>query len=73
MIIDDVSLNIPEGSVTALVGPFDGGKTTLCHLISRFWDVDGGKITLGGMDVKDYDMDALMRNFSFIFQNVYLF
>ena len=50
-----------------------GGKTALCHLLSRFWDVDSGRVTLGGHDVRDYDMDSLMRNFSFVFQNVYLF
>ena len=55
------------------MGPSGGGKTTLCHLLSRFWDVDSGQITLGGHDVREYDMDSLMRNFSFVFQNVYLF
>lgn len=48
-------------------------KTTLCHLIARFWDVDKGNITLGGEDVRSYSMDSLMKNFSFVFQNVYLF
>ena len=55
------------------MGPSGGGKTTLCHLLSRFWDVDSGRITLGGHDVREYDMDSLMQNFSFVFQNVYLF
>lgn len=50
-----------------------GGKTTLCHLIARFWDVDKGCVSLGGVDVKEYSMDSLMRNFSFVFQSVYLF
>ena len=72
-IIDGVTLEIPEKSVTAIVGPSGGGKTTLCHLLSRFWDVDGGRVTLGGRDVRDYSMDSLMKNFSFVFQNVYLF
>lgn len=45
----------------------------MCHLLSRFWDVDAGAVTLGGRDVRDYSMDALMRNFSFVFQSVYLF
>ena len=57
----------------AIVGPSGGGKTTLCHLIARFWDVDKGNITLGGVDVRSYSMDSLMKNFSFVFQNVYLF
>ncbi len=72
-IIDGVTLDIPERTTTAIVGPSGGGKTTLCHLLSRFWDVDGGRVTLGGHDVREYDMDSLMRNFSFVFQNVYLF
>ena len=72
-IINGVTLDIPERSTTAIVGPSGSGKTTLCHLLSRFWDVDAGRVTLGGHDVRDYDMDSLMRNFSFVFQNVYLF
>lgn len=72
-IIDDVSLFIPEKTTTAIVGPSGGGKSTLCNLISRFWDVDEGKVTLGGVDVKDYSMNSLMNNFAFVFQTVYLF
>ena len=72
-IISGVTLDIPERTTTAIVGPSGGGKTTLCHLLSRFWDVDAGQVTLGGHDVREYDMDSLMRNFSFVFQNVYLF
>ena len=72
-IIDNVSLRIPEKTTTAIVGPSGGGKTTLCHLISRFWDVDSGRILFGGTNVKEYSMDSLMKNFSFVFQNVYLF
>ena len=72
-IINGVTVDIPEKSTTAIVGPSGGGKTTLCHLLSRFWDVDGGRVTLGGHDVRKYDMDSLMQNFSFVFQNVYLF
>lgn len=72
-IINGITLDIPERTTTAIVGPSGGGKTTLCHLLSRFWDVDGGCVTLGGHDVREYDMDSLMRNFSFVFQNVYLF
>lgn len=72
-IIDNVSVHIPEKTTTAIVGPSGGGKTTLCHLIARFWDVDKGTITLGGKNVKSYSMDSLMKNFSFVFQNVYLF
>ena len=72
-IIDDVSVTIPQNTTTAIVGPSGGGKTTLCHLLSRFWDVDAGRVTLGGKDVREYSLDALMKNFSFVFQNVTLF
>lgn len=72
-IIDGVSVHIPQNTTTAIVGPSGGGKTTLCHLIARFWDVDEGCVRLGGVDVRKYSMDSLMRNFSFVFQNVYLF
>lgn len=72
-IIDGVSLHIPQKTTTAVVGPSGGGKTTLCNLISRFWDVDSGSIRLGSVDVREYSMDSLMKNFSFVFQNVYLF
>ena len=72
-IIDRVSLTIPEKTTTALVGPSGSGKTTLCNLIARFWDVDQGSISLDGHDVRDYSYDSLIRNFSFVFQSVYLF
>lgn len=72
-IIDGITVHIPEKTTTAIVGPSGGGKTTLCNLISRFWDVSDGNVKLGGMDVKDYSMDSLMKNFSFVFQSVYLF
>ena len=72
-IIDDVSLSIPEKTTTAIVGPSGGGKSTLCNLIARFWDVDEGEVSLGGINVKDYSMNSLMNNFAFVFQRVYLF
>lgn len=72
-IIDNISLRIKEKTTVAFVGPSGGGKTTLCHLIARFWDVDKGAISLGEKNVKEYSMDCLMQNFSFVFQNVYLF
>ena len=72
-IINQVSLIIPEKTTTALVGPSGSGKTTLCNLIARFWDVDQGSISLDGHDVRDYSYDSLIRNFSFVFQSVYLF
>ena len=72
-IIDGVSLSIPEKTTTAIVGPSGGGKSTLCNLIARFWDVDSGEVTLGGVNVKEYSMNSLMNNFAFVFQSVYLF
>lgn len=72
-IIDNVSLHIKEGTTTAIVGPSGSGKTTLCRLMARFWDVNKGGIMIGRKDVRDYSMDSLMKNFSFVFQNVYLF
>lgn len=72
-IIDNVTLDIKENTTTAIVGPSGGGKTTITSLIARFWDVQEGKVTLGGRDVRDYSFDSLMENFSFVFQRVYLF
>ena len=72
-ILNHVSLSIPAGSTTAVVGPSGGGKTTLCNLIARFWDVQSGVIQVGGYNVKDYKLDSLMKNISMVFQNVYLF
>lgn len=72
-IINDVSFVIPEGTTTAIVGPSGGGKTTLCRLLARFWDVDSGAITLGGVDVREYTLDSLLANVSMVFQDVYLF
>lgn len=72
-IIDGVSLHLKEGTITAIVGPSGGGKTTLCNLMARFWDVQKGSVKLGGVDVKKYSIDSLMKNFSFVFQRVYLF
>lgn len=72
-ILDHVSLSILEKTVTAIVGPSGAGKSTLCNLIARFWDVDDGKITIGGIDVRDYTLDSLLTNISEVFQKVYLF
>ena len=52
-ILKDVSLTIPDKTTTAIVGPSGSGKTTLCNLIARFWDVDGGRVTIGGRDVRE--------------------
>ena len=72
-VIDDLSLSIPEKSTVAFVGPSGSGKTTICHLIARFWDVKSGQVKLDNRDVRAYNMNSLMENFSFVFQSVYLF
>ncbi len=72
-VINHVSLVVPQGTTTAIVGPSGSGKTTLVNLIARFWDVDSGSVRIGGIDVRDYKLDSLMKNISMVFQNVYLF
>jgi len=68
-----LNLTIPLGKTTAIVGFSGSGKTTLCNLVSRFWDVTGGEVIVGGKNVKDFNYDAFLANFSFVFQDVYLF
>lgn len=68
-----VNAFIPSGKTTALIGASGSGKTTICNLIARFWDVDSGEIAIDGINVKDYRYDNLLSNFSFVFQDVYLF
>lgn len=72
-VLQDVSLRIPDKTTTAIVGLAGSGKTTLCNLIAISWDVNGGRVSIGGHDVKDYTLDSLMANISMVFQNVYLF
>lgn len=72
-ILQDVSLTIPEKTTVAIVGPPGSGKTTLCNLMARFWNVQSGSVSLGGRDVREYSYDSLIRNFSFVFQRTYLF
>ena len=72
-VLHDITMTIPEKTTCAVVGPSGSGKTTLVSLIARFWDVRKGKISIGGHDVRDYACDSLLRNFSIVFQNVYLF
>lgn len=72
-ILHDLNFTIPQNTTTAIVGPSGGGKTTLCNLIARFYDVNSGTITLGGTDIRIFTCDSLLRNISMVFQNVYLF
>lgn len=73
MVLHDLNFTIPQNATTAIVGPSGGGKTTLCNLIARFYDVNSGTIILGGTDIRAFTCDSLLRNISMVFQNVYLF
>lgn len=72
-VLDDVSFTAKQGEVTALVGPYGGGKSTACKLAARFWDIQGGRITLGGIDISKVDPEVLLKHYSFVFQDVVLF
>ncbi len=72
-ILHGVTLNIPAGSMTALVGPSGGGKSTIAKLIAGFWDVTGGAISLGGVDVKEIPLEQLYEQTAFVSQDNYLF
>lgn len=72
-VLENISFQTKSKSVTALVGPSGGGKTTIANLIARFWDVDKGHITIGGLDIQDMRYDELLKNISMVFQDVYLF
>ncbi len=72
-IIDSLDLHIPAGRTVALVGPSGGGKTTLCHLIPRFYETVSGNITVDGMDIKDISRYALRKNIGMVAQDVFLF
>ena len=69
----DVSLDVPAGTVCAVVGPSGSGKSTLANLVARFWDVDSGKVLVGGVDVREMSQDELMGNLSLVFQDSHLF
>ena len=73
VVLKDVSFTAKQGEVTALVGPSGGGKTTVSRLVARFWDIQNGKITVGGMDVAEIEPEKLMSIYSIVFQNVTLF
>lgn len=72
-VLSDVSFTAKQGEVTALVGPSGGGKTTATKLAARFWDINSGTITLGGEDISQIDPEALLKNYSIVFQDVLLF
>ena len=72
-VLKDVSFTAKQGEVTALIGPSGGGKTTVSRLAARFWDVTGGKISLGGMDISKIDPETLFSAYSIVFQDVTLF
>lgn len=72
-VLQDVSFTAKQGEVTALVGPSGGGKTTVSRLAARFWDIDKGKITVGGMDISQVDPESLLSLYSIVFQDVTLF
>lgn len=72
-ILKNVSAEIKENTMTAIVGPSGSGKTTFCNLIARFWDVNSGEILIGGKNIKGYKIENLMNSISMVFQDVYLF
>ena len=72
-ILHDITVTLPNKTTTAIIGPSGSGKTTFCNLVARFWDVDSGKVTIGGHDVREYTLESLMDQMSMVFQNVYLF
>jgi ATP-binding cassette subfamily B protein len=72
-VLRDITVTIPEKSITALVGPSGSGKSTMARLIARFWDVNGGSIKIGGVDIKTLEPEYLMSFMAFVFQDVILF
>ena len=72
-VLEDVSFTAKQGEVTALVGPSGGGKSTAAKLAARFWDVDGGTVTIGGVDVSSVEPETLLENYAIVFQDVVLF
>lgn len=73
IILDDISFKVQPNTMTALVGPSGSGKTTITRLIGRFWDVNTGSVAIGGRNVKELSSHSLMKQVSFVFQDVYLF
>jgi ATP-binding cassette subfamily B protein len=72
-VLDRIDLEVPAGTMLAIVGPSGAGKTTIARLVARFWDVDGGAVQVGGVDVRDMSTATLMAHVALVFQDVYLF
>lgn len=72
-ILKDISFDVPHGEKIALVGPSGGGKTTICHLIPRFYDVTSGDITIDGVNIKEFTLDSLRKQIGIVQQDVFLF
>ena len=72
-VLEDISFTAKEGTITALVGPSGAGKSTVGQLLSRFWDVTKGRITIGGIDICEFPTEVLMRQVSFVFQDSFMF
>jgi ATP-binding cassette subfamily B protein len=72
-VLKDLSFTVPEKTLTALVGLSGSGKTTIANLIARFWDVNDGKVFVGGKNVKSLSYESLLKNLGFVFQDVFLF
>lgn len=72
-VLHNVSFTIPDKTTTAIVGSSGSGKSTICNVMARFWDTDSGNVYMGGRNIKDYTLEALMDQISMVFQDVYLF
>ncbi len=72
-VLKDISFRVPEGTITALVGPSGAGKTTIARLVPRLWDSSVGSVSIGGVDIKNIPLDNLLTRISFVFQEVFLF
>ena len=72
-VLENICLSIRHGQTLALVGPSGGGKTTLCHLLPRFYDITSGSITVDGIDIRDVTLSSLRRNIGIVQQDVFLF
>lgn len=72
-VLEDINFSVAQGSITALVGPSGAGKSTVGQLISRFWEVNNGTISIGGINIKEYPTEQLMELVSFVFQDSFMF